>query len=112
MKKDDDLPAEAFDPNAWSPTPKTPGDVFVQVICQMYGRHDEAFKAFAREIGEATDDSMVAIDELFDALREATIAARKLVRSTWRRNVAAWKMRPMLSEALYRRKSAKARRAN
>lgn len=82
-------------------------DVFVEIVCNMYDRHDEEFKAFVREIGDATDESLTAIEELFDALRETKTAIVKLARSTWRRNVAAWKMRPMLADAIYRRRGTR-----
>ena len=85
---------------------KTPGDVFVNVMAEMYECHDEAFLKLVREIGKTTDDTIVAAEEFVDAIQEASGALRRLVRATWRRNRAAWAMRPMLAEAIRRRKVA------
>ncbi len=93
------------DCDSWEQT-RTPGDLFVNLMAEMYERHDEEFMKLAREVGQTTDDIMMAADEFFDALREASGSLRRLLRATWRRNRAAWAMRPMLAEAIRLRKVA------
>ena len=93
------------DCDSWEQT-RTPGDLFVNLMAEMYECHDEAFLKLVREIGKTTDDTIVAAEEFFDAIQEASGALRRLVRATWRRNRAAWAMRSMLAEAIRRRKVA------
>ena len=88
---------------------KTPGDLFAETMCSMYERHDDAFKKLAEQLGAATDESLIATEELFDAIREAVGAVKRLGRAAWKQNVAAWRMRPMLTDTIRKRQTNKAR---
>ncbi len=76
---------------------KTPGDVFAQVMAEVYGANsDPRFVTITREIGSAMDDTLEAADALFTSLYRAKTAAKMLGLAVARQWVAQWRLRSTL----------------